>query len=147
MLEYREIAFCMVFKMWPSISLILLCQAILANDENHTDITTEPIIPRFFLNIGWSVLPPCSIYIYLWRNIILTESALNNIVWISSVISHCWPRSVIAKVTGAYSISQEICTRFCCALLCCGYAIVHNELTWSIYPYSSGLLCWHWGNR
>ena len=41
-----------------------------------------------------------------------------------------------------YSISQEICTRFCCALLCCGYAIVHNEFTWSIYPYSSGLLCW-----
>ena len=28
-----------------------------------------------------------------------------------------------------YSISQEICTRFCCALLCCGYAIVHNEST------------------
>ena len=26
-----------------------------------------------------------------------------------------------------YSISQEICTRFCCALLCCGYAIVHND--------------------
>ena len=46
-----------------------------------------------------------------------------------------------------YSISQEICTRFCCALLCCGYAIVHNEFTWSLYPYSSGLLCWHWGNR
>ena len=46
-----------------------------------------------------------------------------------------------------YSISQEICTRFCCALLCCGYAIVHNEFTWSIYPYSSGLLCWYWGNR
>ena len=46
-----------------------------------------------------------------------------------------------------YSISQEICTRFCCALLCCGYSIVHNEFTWSIYPYSSGLLCWHWGNR
>ena len=46
-----------------------------------------------------------------------------------------------------YSISQEICTRFCWALLCCGYAIVHNEFTWSIYPYSSGLHCWHWGNR
>ena len=46
-----------------------------------------------------------------------------------------------------YSISQEICTRFCFALLCCGYAIIHNEFTWSIYPYSSGLLCWHWGNR
>ena len=36
-----------------------------------------------------------------------------------------------------YNISQEICTRFCCALLCCGYAIVHNEFTWSTYPYSS----------
>ena len=46
-----------------------------------------------------------------------------------------------------HSISQTICTRFCCALLCCGYAIVHNEFTWSIHPYSSGLLCWHWGNR
>ena len=50
-------------------------------------------------------------------------------------------------VTYVYSISQEICTRSCCALLCCGYAIVDNEFTWSIYPYSSGLLCWHWGNR
>ena len=39
---------------------------------------------------------------------------------------------------GTYSISQEICTRFCCALLCCGYAIVHNEFTWSIYPYFAG---------
>ena len=47
----------------------------------------------------------------------------------------------------AYSISQEISTRFCCALFCCGYVIVHNEFKWSIYPYSSGLLCWHWGNR
>ena len=26
-----------------------------------------------------------------------------------------------------YSISQEIFTRFCCALLCCGYAIVHMD--------------------
>ena len=45
-----------------------------------------------------------------------------------------------------YSISQKICTRFCCASLCCGYAIVHIEFTWSINPYSSGLLCWHLGN-
>ena len=28
-----------------------------------------------------------------------------------------------------YSISQKICTRFCCALLCCGYGIVQNEFT------------------
>ena len=45
-----------------------------------------------------------------------------------------------AESTATYSISQEICTRFSCALLCCGYAIVHNEFTLSIYPYSSGLL-------
>ena len=51
------------------------------------------------------------------------------------------------RMVKIYSISQEICTRFCCALLCCGYVIVHNEFKWSIYPYSSGLLCWHWGNR
>ena len=59
------------------------------------------------------------------------------------VISYGW----LTKSSVWYSISQEICTRFCCALLCCGYAIVHNEFTRSIYPYSSGLLCWHWGNR
>ena len=60
--------------------------------------------------------------------------------------ANVWLRSV-SVIVCSYSISQEICTRFCCALLCCGYAIVHNELTWSINPYSSGLLCWHWGNR
>ena len=57
-----------------------------------------------------------------------------------------WMEKCISKIQW-YSTSQEICTRFCCALLCCGYAIVHNEFTWSIYPYSSGLLCWQWGNR
>ena len=31
------------------------------------------------------------------------------------------------RFPATYSISQEICTRFCCALLCCGYAIVHND--------------------
>ena len=60
------------------------------------------------------------------------------------VVTSSW--SVCNRVM-TYSISQEICTRFCCALLCCGYAIIHNEFTLSIYPYSSGLLCWPWGNR
>ena len=40
-----------------------------------------------------------------------------------------------------------LCFVLCFVLLCCGYAIVHNEFTWSIYPSPSGLLCWHWGNR
>ena len=56
-------------------------------------------------------------------------------------------RDGLSGIACTYGISQEICTQFCCALLGCGYAIVHNEFTWSIYPYSSGLLCWHWGNR
>ena len=36
--------------MWSSLSLILLCQATLANDGNHADITTEPHMAHFFLN-------------------------------------------------------------------------------------------------
>ena len=75
--------------------------------------------------------------------------------WVYGYHGHFWPdaiymsywRQLSCHWGRIYSISQEICTRFCCALLCCGYAIVHNEFTWSIYPYSSGLLCWHWGNR
>ena len=72
------------------------------------------------------------------------------IVW-EGITMRCHIHMGVVKLSTTsnciYSISQEICTRFCCALFCCGYAIVHNEFTWSIYPYSSGLLCWHWGNR
>ena len=68
------------------------------------------------------------------------------LMYMHSRDDHWWV-SVFKQQYHFYSISQEICTRFCCASLCCGYAIVHNEFTWSIYPYSSGLLCWHWGNR
>ena len=38
-------------------------------------------------------------------------------------------RVILLAPRQLYSISQEICTRVCCALLCCGYAIVHNEFT------------------
>ena len=82
--------------------------------------TTKPC--AYFL--GYTVLP---LKWGTWRLRIL-----------SLVLQYCW---------GNYSISQEICTRFCCALLFCGYAIVHNEFIWRIYPYSSWSLCWHWGNR
>ena len=37
-----------------------------------------------------------------------------------------------------YSISQKICTRFCCALFCCGHVIVHNEFTRSIIHIHQG---------
>ena len=74
--------------------------------------------------------------------------------WFWTLMETCFPswyrkgyNPLALWTSSTYSISQEKCTRFCCALLCCGYAIVHNEFTWSIYPYSSGLLCWHWGNR
>ena len=46
-----------------------------------------------------------------------------------------FPITADSLLLAIYSISQEICTRFCCALLCCGYVIVHNEFKWSIYPY------------
>ena len=74
-----------------------------------------------------------------------TDPYIGNAIAVGSLVRQAVRISSTIALT--YSISQEICTRFCCALLCCGYAIVHNEFTWSIYPYSSGLLCWHWGNR
>ena len=40
----------------------------------------------------------------------------------------------------AYSISQEICTRFYALL--CFVVVIH----WLIFPYPSGLLHWHCGN-
>ena len=70
-------------------------------------------------------------------------------VWLGTLCSlakHVW-YNLQSVISNGYSISPKICTRFCCALLCCGYVIVQNEFKWSIYPYSSGLLCWHWGNR
>ena len=90
------------------------------------------------------------IIMWLMSRISDNKSTLSQITLSHSMLTfpHRWPefRNSTAKHL-QYSISQKICTRFCCALLCCGYAIVHNEFIWSIYPYSSGLLCWHRGNR
>ena len=83
----------------------------------------------------------------LWKFSMWYKRLLDSL---NTFISDMCPRSLAEAIIyeiRIYSISQEICTRFCCLLLCCGYAIVHNEFTWNIYPYSSGLLCWHWGNR
>ena len=41
-------------------------------------------------------------------------------------------------------ISQNIRTTSC-ALFSCGY--IGSRFVWSIYPYYSGLLHWHWGNH
>ena len=53
-----------------------------------------------------------------------------------------WCKSLIC------SISHETCTWFGCALFGCGYIYVFNGgyMGW-IYPYSSWLLHWYWGNR
>ena len=80
----------------------------------------------FFSKLSSS--PPHESYVLPWLSL-------------SSVVCTIWTD------WGNVQYIPRICTRFCCALLCCGYAIFHNEFTWSIYPYSSGLLCWHWGNR
>ena len=44
------------------------------------------------------------------------------------------------------SISYEICTWFCSVLLFSYLFSVIIEFVWFIYPYSSGLLHWHWDN-
>ena len=94
-----------------------------------------------------------------WSRLIKAEPGDMLLTWYKSTLwswRHIWYEifhncrcrlNDVSNRMWTYSISQEICTRFCCALLCCGYAIVHNEFIWSIYPYWSGLLCWHWGNR
>ena len=89
-------------------------------------------------------------YCYGWNRCqeLCTRIVLCRIwLWVGFGVLSIYSSGSLLWPWGKYSISQEICTRFCCALLCCGYAIVHHEFTWSIYPYSSGLLCWHWGNR
>ena len=53
----------------------------------------------------------------------------------------------VSEVTYIQYIARNMHTVFCRALLFYGHVMVHNEFTWSINPYSSGLLCWHWGNR
>ena len=47
---------------------------------------------------------------------------------------------MMALCVALCSISQQICAWFCLALCHCG-------IIWSIYPYFSGLLQWHWGNH
>ena len=84
--------------------------------------TQRPVMRSFDVNFDLRLNKPLSKQSWGW--------------WFETLLCPLWRHS-----------NEEICTRFCCALLCCGYAIVHNEFTWSIYPYSSGLLCWHWGNR
>ena len=54
--------------------------------------------------------------------------------------------SAILTLSHVQYIPRNMNTVLLC-FVCCGYAIIHNEFTWSIYPYSSGFLCWHWGNR
>ena len=106
------------------------------------DISTKPNVPLSF-NMVCLRFRVC-----IHRQ--LSEFPQGQGIWIIGLLSPPCIRVALfwwlLLGTGHYSISLEICTRFCGALLCCGYAIVHNEFTWSIYPYSSGLLCWHWGN-
>ena len=63
---------------------------------------------------------------YLWKEAMLRATVVRMIIWL------CTDR--------AYSISQEICTRFFALL--CFVVVIH----WVIFPYPSGLLHWHCGN-
>ena len=45
------------------------------------------------------------------------------------------------------STFHEICAQFYCVLFCCGYIWFFLWIHRSFYPYSSGILHWHWGNH
>ena len=119
-------------NIWISFGLqiVLVCLYSTPSHYHHCANLSEGIV-RYILSSVWvrlSIFSPLSIIQYVG-------------LYVFSL-----PISIV-MIEIICSISQEICTRFCCTLLCCGYVIVHNEFTWSIYPYSSGLFCWHWGNR
>ena len=44
------------------------------------------------------------------------------------------------KIRWALQYIPRICTPFCCALLCCGYVIVHDEFTWVFIHIHQGCL-------
>ena len=134
--------------------ILLSCNCVLTTWYILINTNVEDPVMRLHLHVMVMSL------LFLFPNKLrsIKHSAISHVVfltttWSMPVVCHqgihmyygLWFPTICLAVE--YSISQEICTRFCCALLRCGYAIVHNEFTWSIYPYSSGLLCWHWGNR
>ena len=101
---------------------------------------------KYLCEVFCPIKKPAYVIWYWLRHLILIMIQTSFVLSLSGDCNVCklWRWEQNCEVS--YSISQEICTRFCCALLYCGYAIGHNEFTWSIYLYSSGLLCWHWGN-
>ena len=136
-----------IFRKTYAINSLISCSPILLYFDNSkcytfSEIISLGIIIRFYL---WSCVST-SLHIAMGLIIHLHFTEMS---WSCSSDRprHRHAMDTITALLDHYSISQEICTRFCCALFCCGYAIVHNEFTGSIYPYSSGLLCWHWGNR
>ena len=98
-------------------------------------------IKQIILNKNWRY-----IYILSMKNVASVDIKL---LWISIFIiiipwvsQHTHPSMVFST----YSTAHEICTYSCCAMFCCVY-IFFNGSIWLIFPYSSGLLHWHWGNH
>ena len=119
---------------------LLYCDHLIATGD--VAWREQPLRPPWAIMQLTDILNVAPVNISFWRKIYLPLTK-----YIFTFLFVCHEDITVSVNETWYSISQEICTRLCCALLCCGYAIVHNEFTWSIYPYSSGLLCWHWGNR
>ena len=66
-------------------------------------------------------------YYYQWIRVLRWSMTIHIAVAFAEIFSTIfivlWIYGVIfGPRIHVYSISQEICTRFCCALLCCGYA-------------------------
>ena len=130
-----------------AVSMQLPCAVGMSQYHKKSRLDTSLPYPSLLIRLSqWGkklIIMGKLLFIWLTRPTLVSSSILAP----SSQWNQHRPESTSEYLSNLYSISQEMCTRFCCALLCCGYAIVHNEFTWSIYPYSSGLLCWHWGNR
>ena len=55
-----KLRFCEIRKTWCITSLILTCDAELADDRNQMDVKIDLHQAGFFQNIRCSILPPCS---------------------------------------------------------------------------------------
>ena len=91
--------------------------------ENHEHCMIKQVLQNhLILLFAWESMKTSGCVLYTQMRSIET-SKLKQQLWL-------FPKQFFSAVRGpTYSISHEICTRFCCVLLCCGYAIVHNEFT------------------
>ena len=119
MVEYGEIAFLRnIFELWSYTSLILLCQATLANDGNHADITTDPHIAHFYLNTRVFHFAPSY---YKW------DFGRCELMW-ARWISQCYK-------LGQFAL-PETCKKWLGLVNICAYSAHQTHEIYQVLPYS-----------